>query len=141
MRFQKEYTFTELHEFSQTCYIKIEVQSKLNSKGKKAHWIGFDDKSSRHRIYDGSKISVERNIQFVEDTSKIEEEKIEQIQEEVKEILIERPKRERKATKRVKDLDYELNYDIYFTELFEFVNELIGDLLTYNKATKSPLSK
>ena len=141
MRFQKEYTFTELHEFGQTCYIKIEAQSKLNNKGKKAHWIGFDDKSSGHRIYDGSKISVERNIQFVEDTSKIEGEKIEQIQEKVKEILIKRPKRERKATKRARGLDYELNYDIYFTELFEFVNKLIGDPLTYNEATKSPLSK
>ena len=77
MRFQKKYTFIELHEFKQTCYIKIEVQSKLNSKEKKAHWIRFDDKNSGHRIYDGSKISVERNIQFVEDTFKIEGEKIE----------------------------------------------------------------
>ena len=76
IRFQKEYTFTELYEFGQICYIKIEVQSKLNSKGKKAHWIKFDDKSSSYRIYNRSKILVERNIQFVKDTSKIKGEKI-----------------------------------------------------------------
>ena len=40
------------------------------------HWIGFDDKNNSYRIYNGSKILVERNIQFVEDTSKIEGEKI-----------------------------------------------------------------
>ena len=67
--------------------------------------------------------------------------KIEQIQEKVKEILIERPKREYKAIKRARGLEYELNYNIYFTELFEFVNKLISDPLTYNEATKSPLSK
>ena len=50
-------------------------------------------------------------------------------------------KENEKQLKRARGLDYELNYDIYFTELFEFVNELIGDPLTYNEATKSPLSK
>ena len=65
IRYQKEYTFIELHEFEQTCYIKIKVQSKLNSKGKKVHWIGFDDKNSSYRIYNESKILVERMLKIL----------------------------------------------------------------------------
>ncbi|KAF5337515.1 hypothetical protein D9758_016986 [Tetrapyrgos nigripes] len=46
--------------------------SKLTPKGKCGVWLGFDDHSKGHYVYFGTKVNVERNLQFLTSKSQVE---------------------------------------------------------------------
>ncbi|KAF5329913.1 hypothetical protein D9758_018250 [Tetrapyrgos nigripes] len=46
--------------------------SKLTPKGKRGVWLGFDDHSKGHYVYFGTKVNVERNLQFLTSKSQVE---------------------------------------------------------------------
>ena len=68
-RFNEDHTYEHLHKFGQNCVIRKEKTSKLDNRGINARWLGIDEDSKGHRIYHSQKISVERNVQFIEDSS------------------------------------------------------------------------
>ncbi|KAF5341332.1 hypothetical protein D9758_016166 [Tetrapyrgos nigripes] len=46
--------------------------SKLTPKGKRGVWLGFDNHSKGHYVYFGTKVNVERNLQFLTSKSQVE---------------------------------------------------------------------
>ncbi|KAF5341293.1 hypothetical protein D9758_016652 [Tetrapyrgos nigripes] len=46
--------------------------SKLTPKGKRGVWLGFDDHSKGHYVYFGTKVNVERSLQFLMSKSQVE---------------------------------------------------------------------
>ncbi|KAF5374382.1 hypothetical protein D9758_004567 [Tetrapyrgos nigripes] len=62
-----------LHSFGTPCIVYDEARtSKLTPKGKRGVWLGFDDHSKGHYVYFGTKVNVERNLQFLTSKSQVE---------------------------------------------------------------------
>jgi hypothetical protein len=57
--------------FGADVWVKVDAASKLDPKSAKARWVGYDKASKGHRIWwpGTTRISVERNVIFVDSTS------------------------------------------------------------------------
>jgi transposase InsO family protein len=58
-------------EWGRPVWVHVDSGSKLNGRGAKARWVGFDrDSTHAHRIYwqDKNRVSVERNVRFTSNT-------------------------------------------------------------------------
>lgn len=65
-----------LQRFGQPCVVYDEYRvNKLAPKGKRGVWLGFAEYSKGHYVYFGTRVGVERNLQFVDSTVQIEGEK------------------------------------------------------------------
>ena len=65
---------SNLHLWGCIVYVQVDAPSKLDARGKPAHWIGLDSTSNGHWIYwpKQRKISVECNVVFSSDSPCIE---------------------------------------------------------------------
>ncbi|KAJ3473654.1 hypothetical protein NLI96_g12893 [Meripilus lineatus] len=55
-----------LREFGCKAYVRVEGQSKLESRTRVGHFVGFDSESKAYRVYwpDTRQVSIERNVRF-----------------------------------------------------------------------------
>ena len=55
-----------LREFGCKAYVRVEGQSKLESRTRVGHFVGIDSESKAYRVYwpDTRQVSVERNVRF-----------------------------------------------------------------------------
>ena len=73
MRNKTHYNIDSLHAFGARCIYYDEAQSnKLNPRGQRALWIGFAEHAKGHLLWTGTKVTTERNVQFLDSTSQIE---------------------------------------------------------------------
>ena len=67
-RYSKDYEYKSLIKFGQNCILRKEKTSKLDNRGIYARWLSIDEDSKGHRVYHSQKVSVERNVQFIDDS-------------------------------------------------------------------------
>ena len=65
-RYNTNYEFNELHEFGQHVIIYNENADKLQNKGIPGQFVGYDSDSKGYRVYWNQKVSVERNVEFLD---------------------------------------------------------------------------
>jgi hypothetical protein len=76
MRYGTEANLNDLQVFGQPCIVYNEYcTNKLAPKGKRGVWLGFCDHYKDHYVYFGRHVGVERNLQFVDSSTRIEGEK------------------------------------------------------------------
>jgi hypothetical protein len=76
VRYNTEANLDSLQTFGHPCIVYNEYRSnKLAPKGKCSVWLGFDESSKGHYVYFSQRVGVERNLQFVDSSTRIEGEK------------------------------------------------------------------
>lgn len=162
MRYSTEANLDGLQVFGQRCIIYDEYRTnKLAPKGKRGVWLGFAEYSKGHYIYFGTRVGVERNVQFVDSTAQIEGEKepnIENLDTEKQLELEDNPHIEpmdidepepsgprrsvRIAERTARGLEYdevETNIAFYLTEFNVYYSEDVGDPVTFKDVLTHPL--
>jgi hypothetical protein len=85
-RYRVNVNLDNLRSFGTPCIVYDEARTnKLSPKGKRGVWLGFDNHSKGHYIYFGTRVGVERNLQFL-NTSQVEGELQNQNPEETLEL-------------------------------------------------------
>lgn len=164
MRYGTHYNLDNMHPFGARCIIYDEYQTnKLHPRGIRAMWLGFSEHTKGHLVWLGTRVSIERNVQFLDSSSPIEGEQTTtetEIQNtssqqnnndtdiEMEDNTINdtetprRSTRERIVTRKARGLDYDevdVNLAFYLTEFNAYYSEDIGDPVTFNDVLKHPL--
>ena len=65
--FSKAFKFTDIHEFGQHVIIYNKTADKSQNRGIPGQFVGYDHESKGYRIYWNQKVTVEHNLQFLDE--------------------------------------------------------------------------
>lgn len=156
------YNLDNMHPFGALCIVYDEAQTnKLRPHGIKVIWLCFVDKVKGHVVWLGTRVSTEQNVQFLNSTSQIEEERplqnphnpeipdnqtsdtpMDVDQEEETSTTLRKSTREHTTTRKACGLDYdevETHLAFYLTEFNAYYLENVGDPVTFKDVLNHPL--
>lgn len=158
-RYKTHYNIDNMHSFGAPCIFYNEETNKLHPRGTRAKWLGFAEHSKGHYIWTGTRVSTERNIQFVDDMSQIEGEELPQENQTNDDRMdVDTPQtttipfpvenkerrqsiRQKRKTRKARGLEYDevdTNVAFFLTEFNAYYADEVSDPVTFNDVLKHP---